>query len=179
MVASGGLVLAQIDAAEMSPGEFAHLVREAAEERDGEGRASVVVIDSLNGYLASMPEERFLTMQLHELLSYLRAAGVVTFLVVTQHGMLGSGMATPVDASYLADAVILFRYFEAAGEIRQAISIVKKRSRSHEDAIREFRLTAQGIKVGPPLTEFQGILSGVPSYRGKAGPLLPMDRPSD
>lgn len=175
-VESGRVTIRKIDPGEVSPGEFAHLVRETAKERDGEGRASVVVIDSLNGYLASMPEERFLTMQLHELLSYLSDAGVVTFLVVTQHGMMGSGMATPVDASYLADAVILFRYFESGGEIRQAISVVKKRSGTHERTIREFSMVGGRIAVGEPLREFHGVLAGTPVFHGAVKDLL---RPGD
>lgn len=171
-VESGRIAIRKIDPGEVSPGEFAHMVREASKDRDGEGRVSVVVVDSLNGYLASMPEERFLTMQLHELLSYLSAAGVVTFLVVTQHGMLGSGMFAPVDASYLADAVILFRYFEAEGEIRQAISVVKKRSGSHERTIREFSMSNGRIAVGEPLRDFQGVLGGIPNYRGSSAKLM-------
>ncbi|HEV7281149.1 MAG TPA: ATPase domain-containing protein [Pirellulaceae bacterium] len=171
-VESGRIDIHKIDPGEVSPGEFAHMVRKACKARDGEGPVSVVVIDSLNGYLASMPEERFLTMQLHELLSYLSAAGIVTFLVVTQHGMLGATMSTPVDASYLADAVILFRYFEAQGEIRQAISVVKKRSGSHERTIREFSMRNGCIAVGEPLREFQGVLGGIPNYRGTAAKLM-------
>jgi circadian clock protein KaiC len=119
-----------------------------------------------------MREDRFLTQQLHELLSYLCAAGIVTFLIVTQHGMLGAGMSSPVDASYLADAVILFRYFEADGEIRQAISIVKKRSGGHERTIREFSMRGGRIAVGEPLREFRGILSGIPTYSGAPAKLM-------
>ena len=133
------------------PGEFAHRVRRAAEGDGGKPGAKVVVIDSLNGYLNAMPEERFLIAQLHELLTYLGHKGVVTFLVVAQHGLLGSTMQTPVDTSYLADTVILFRYFEAMGEVRQAISVVKKRSGRHERTIREFRMDDSGIHVGAPL----------------------------
>jgi len=121
-----------------------------------------VVIDSLNGYLNAMPEERFLTLHLHELLTYLGQQGVVTFLVVAQHGLLGSGMQTPIDASYLADTVILLRYFEAVGKLRRAVSVMKKRSGPHEDTLREFRLQPGGIWVGDPLTEFHGVLLGVP-----------------
>ena len=168
-----GLVrVQQIDPAEMSPGEFTHRVRQYVEDAG----VRVVVIDSLNGYMNAMPEERFLVLQMHELLSALNQLGVITILVLAQHGLMGP-MQTPLDLSYLSDAVLMLRYFEAEGRVRRAISIVKKRSGTHEDAIREFRLTAQGVKVGPPLTEFQGILSGVPNYRGKARPLL--DRPSD
>ena len=118
------------------------------------------MIDSLNGYLNAMPEERFLSAQLHELLTYLGHQGVVTFLVVAQHGVLGAAMQTPLDTSYLADSVILFRYFESQGEVRQAISVVKKRSGRHERTIREFRLDSTGIVVGEPLRDFHGVLSG-------------------
>jgi circadian clock protein KaiC len=170
-VASGRVQVQQIDPAEMSPGEFAHKVRDSV-EHDG---VRVVVIDSLNGYMNAMPEERFLVLQVHELLSTLNQLGVVTILVLAQHGLMGP-MQTPLDISYLSDAVLMLRYFEAEGRVRRAISVVKKRSSPHEDAIREFRLTAEGVKVGPPLTEFQGVLSGVPNYRGGAGPLLTPDR---
>src|SRR5690242_4983496 len=145
----------------MSPGEFAHLVR-ASVEHDG---TRVIIIDSLNGYMNAMPEERFLVLQMHELLSTLNQLGVVTILVLAQHGLMGP-MQTPLDISYLSDAVLMLRYFEAEGRVRRAISIVKKRSGTHEDAIREFRLTAQGVKVGPPLTQFQGILTGTPTFAG-------------
>jgi circadian clock protein KaiC len=170
-VDSGEIRVQQIDPAEMSPGEFAHRVRHGV-EHDG---YRVVIIDSLNGYMNAMPEERFLVLQMHELLSTLNQLGVITILVLAQHGLMGS-MQTPLDISYLSDAVLMLRYFEAEGRVRRAISVVKKRSGAHEDAIREFRLTAEGVKVGPPLTEFQGILSGVPTYRGGASPLLPTDR---
>src|SRR5690242_6226907 len=168
---SGQIFVQQIDPAEMSPGEFAHLVR-----RSVENGVRVVVIDSLNGYMNAMPEERFLVLQMHELLSTLNQLGVITILVLAQHGMMGP-MQTPLDISYLSDAVLMLRYFEAEGRVRRAISVVKKRSGAHEDAIREFRLTAEGIKVGPPLTEFQGILSGLPNYSGAASPLLPIESP--
>jgi circadian clock protein KaiC len=174
-VDTGQVQVQQIDPAEMSPGEFAHRVRHSV-EKDG---ARVVVIDSLNGYLNSMPEERFLVLQMHELLSYLNQLGVVTILILAQHGLMGP-LQTPLDISYLSDAVLILRYFEAEGRVRRAISVVKKRSSAHEDAIREFRLTAAGITVGPPLIEFQGILSGAPSYRGALNPLLPAgDLPTD
>jgi len=170
-VASGRVRMQQIDPAEMSPGEFAHRVRESV-EREG---VRVIVIDSLNGYMNAMPEERFLVLQMHELLSTLNQLGVITILVLAQHGLMGP-MQTPLDISYLSDAVLMLRYFEAEGRVRRAISVVKKRSSAHEDAIREFRLTAAGVKIGPPLTEFQGVLSGVPNYRGGTGPLLTPDR---
>ncbi|MDB5318644.1 MAG: kaiC 1 [Phycisphaerales bacterium] len=156
--AAGQLRVQQIDPAEVSPGEFGHMVRDAV-ERHG---ARVVVIDSLNGYLNSMPEERFLTIQLHELLSYLGRKGVTTLMVVAQHGLMGGSMQSPVDASYLADSVILLRYFENAGKVKKAISVVKKRSGAHEESIRELRFDQDGIHLSQPLTQFQGILTGVP-----------------
>ena len=139
------------------------------------GSPKVVVIDSLNGYLHAMPEERFLLAQLHELLAYLGNKGVVTFLVVAQHGLLGN-MQAPIDTTYLADTVVLFLYFEAMGEVRQAISVVKKRSGRHERTIRELRLDSGGVTLGEPLTDFQGVLTGTPSFRGADGSLT---RPAD
>ena len=162
---SGHIAVTPVDTAELSPGEFAHLVRRAAEGDAGRPGAKVIVIDSLNGYLNAMPEEKFLHAQLHELLTYLGHKGVVTFLLVAQHGLIGQ-MDTPVDPTYLADTVVLFRYFEALGEVRQAISVVKKRSGKHERTIRELSLGANGIVVGPPLRDFHGVFSGTPSYRG-------------
>jgi len=174
-VESGQVRVQQIDPAEMSPGEFAHRVRRSVEQ-DG---ARVIVIDSLNGYLNAMPAERYLILQMHELLSYLNQLGVVTILVLAQHGLMGP-LQTPLDISYLSDGVLMLRYFEAEGRVRRVISVVKKRSSAHEDAIREFRLTVEGVKVGPPLTEFQGVLSGTPSYRGTINPLLAVgDPPGD
>src|SRR5690242_11469139 len=126
---------------------------------------------SLAGYITAMPEDRFLVLQMHEVLYLLIHIVVVTILVLAQHGLMGP-MQTPLDISYLSDAVLMLRYFEAEGRVRRAISVVKKRSGTHEDAIREFRLTSDGVKVGPPLTEFQGILTGVPTYRGGKTPLL-------
>lgn len=161
-VGAGRVRVHQVDPAEMSPGEFAHRVRQAAEE-DG---AKVVVIDSLNGYLNAMPEERFLTIQLHELLTYLGQQGVVTFLVVAQHGLLGNHMNSPVDASYLADAVVLLRYFEARGQIRRAVSVIKKRSGAHEATLREMRMGPDGIWVGEPLKDYHGVLTGLPEILG-------------
>jgi circadian clock protein KaiC len=173
-VDAGRVRVQQIDPAEMSPGEFAHRVRRSV-EHDG---VRVVIIDSLNGYMNAMPEERFLVLQMHELLSTLNQLGVVTILVLAQHGLMGP-MQTPLDISYLSDAVLMLRYFEAEGRARRAISVVKKRSGIHEDAIREFRLTAEGVTVGPPLTQFQGILTGVPTYRGGENPLLPTESLGD
>lgn len=169
-LASGLVTIQQVDPAELSPGELAHAVREAVDGTDGHAPASVIIIDSLNGYLHAMPEERFLTAQMHELLKYLGHKGVITFLVLAQHGMLGQ-MQTPIDTTYLADTVILFRYFEAFGRIRQAISVVKKRSGKHERTIRELRLDGR-ITVGEPLTDFQAVLTGTPVFRGDAGALL-------
>jgi circadian clock protein KaiC len=165
-IESGRVTVQQIDPAEMSPGEFAHTIRRAVERR----HVSVVMIDSLNGYLNAMPQERFLVIQLHELLMYLGQAGVATILIGTQQGLIGSQMNTPVDASYLADAVILLRYYEMRGEVRQAISVVKKRGGAHERTIREFRMEGGRIRVGPPLREFRGVLTGVPVYESQAEP---------
>ena len=156
-VKNGMLSVQQVDPAELSPGEFAHLVRAEVEENG----ARIVVIDSLNGYFNAMPEERFLTLHLHELLSYLSDHGVLTLLVVAQHGLIGP-MNTAIDVSYLADCVILLRYYEAGGEIHKAVSVLKKRSGGHEKAIRDFSIGSKGIAVGPPLKRFRGILSGVP-----------------
>ena len=157
----------QIDPAEMSPGEFASRVRQAV-EADG---AQIVVIDSLNGYLNAMPDGRFLILQMHELLSYLSQLGVLTILILAQHGLVGP-METPLDISYLSDAVLMLRYFEVNGTVRRALSVVKKRSGNHEHTIREFKLSALGISVGPPLLGFTGIFSGTPTYTGAAEPLL-------
>jgi circadian clock protein KaiC len=164
-VEAGLITLQQVDPAELTPGELAHAIRTAVEVRD----VRVVVIDSLNGYLNAMPEERFLTIQLHELLMYLGQRGVATVLIGAHQGLIGSQMHTPVDASYLADAVILLRYFEARGEVRQAISVMKKRGGSHERTIREFHMGANGIRVGDTLRNFRGILTGVPVYEGPPG----------
>ncbi len=163
-----GLVLfQQIDPAEMSPGEFASIVRRRV-EADG---ARLVVIDSLNGYLNAMPDGRFLVLQMHELLTYLGQQGVVSLLVLAQHGLAGPS-ETPLDISYLSDAVLLLRYFEHAGEVRRALSVLKKRSGPHERCIREFQLGAGGLRVGPPLPAFSGVLVGIPEYNGDAEPLL-------
>jgi circadian clock protein KaiC len=161
-VDSGRVTLQQVDPAELSPGEFAEAIRRSVNRQ----KASIVVIDSLNGYLNAMPEERFLIIQLHEMLTFLGQAGVATLLIGAHQGLIGSQMVTPVDASYLADAVILMRYYELRGEVRQAISVVKKRGGAHERTIRDFRLDSGGISVGPPLREFRGILTGVPIFEG-------------
>jgi circadian clock protein KaiC len=154
--------LQQVDPGELTPGELIHSVRRAVEERN----ARVVVMDSLNGYLNAMPEERHLTIQLHELLMYLGQKGVATILIGAHQGLIGSQMSTPVDASYLADAVILMRYFEHLGEVRQAISVVKKRGSRHDRTLREFQLGDGKIMVGRALREFRGVLTGTPFYEG-------------
>ena len=155
---SGQVRVQQVDPAEMSPGEFAFLVRQAVEH----DKARVVVIDSLNGYMHSMPEEKFLTTQLHELLSYLGHQGVTTLMVVAQHGLMGTNMVSPVDTSYLADSVVLLRFFEYEGRVKKAISVVKKRSGPHEESIRELYFDSKGVHLSAPLSEFHGILTGVP-----------------
>lgn len=170
LMAEGTLHAQQVDPAEMSAGAFAHEVRRAVEEG-----AKMIIIDSLNGYLNAMPEERFLTTHLHEMFAYLNQKGVLTLMVVAQHGMmLGTGTGGDVDVSYLADTVLLFRYFEVNGEIRQALSVFKKRTGEHERALRELRITSQGVAVGEPLREFRGIMTGVPQYEGEVH-MLPGD----
>jgi circadian clock protein KaiC len=156
----------QVDPAELSPGAFAHEVRRAVD-----GGAKVIVIDSLNGYLNAMPEERFLATHLHELFAYLNQKGILTIVVAAQHGMIASGgPAGGIDVSYLADAVLLFRYFEARGEIKQAISVFKKRTGSHERSIRALTIDAAGFSVGEPLRQFRGIMTGVPQYQDVGEP---------
>jgi circadian clock protein KaiC len=161
-LAAGRVHLQQVNPAELSPGEFAHLVRAGVERH----QTRVLVMDSLNGYLSAMPEERALATHLHELLNYLGHQEVLTLLVINQHGMVGNRLEAPVDVSYLADTVILLRYFEAAGEVRQAISVVKKRSGGHERTIREFRLGPAGVCVGQPLRNFHGVFTGIPTCLG-------------
>ena len=160
-VDNGTVSVRQVDPAELTPGEFAWTIRREVEE----SQAKIVVIDSLNGYLNAMPGERFLTIHLHELLMFLGEKGVATILIGAHQGMMGP-MVTPVDASYLADAVLLLRYFEARGEIRQAISVMKKRGGKHERTIRDFALESDGIQVGSPLRGFRGVLTGVPVETG-------------
>ena len=167
-VANGRTTIDQIEPGDMSPGEFAHHVRHRVDEG-----VRVVLIDSLNGYLHAIPTHDAPLVRMHELLAYLNECGVATLLVVAQHGIMGSAMAAPVDVSYLADAVVLFRFFEAAGQVRKAISVVKKRTGGHERSIREFDVGAEGIRVGEPLTAFHGVMTGVPQYRGNLAPLLP------
>lgn len=159
-------VFQQVDPAELSPGELAGIVRSHVD--DGFG---VVVLDSLSGYQNAMPEEQFLLLQMHEMLTYLNQKGVLTILVLAQHGLIGT-MQSPVDLTYLSDTVLLLRYFEAEGELRRAISVLKKRTGAHEPSIREYRIDKQGLRVGSPLTQFSGVLTGVPRYSGKAETLL-------
>jgi circadian clock protein KaiC len=164
---AGLLSIDQIDAAELSPGEFAHLVRERVDVNSVKN----VIIDSLNGYQAAMPEENALLLHIHELLQYLNRQGATTFVTIAQHGLVGD-MKSPVDITYLADTVILLRYFEATGRVRRAISIIKKRSGQHEDTIREYLISGRGLTIGEPLMDFQGVLRGVPTYVGQTNPLL-------
>jgi len=166
MRASGKLIIEQMDAAELSPGEFSHRVRQAVDEK----KIKTVAIDSLNGYQASMPEEQYLTLHLHELLQYLNRKGASTFLMIAQHGMIGD-MKQTIDVTYLADTVILLRYFEAFGRVRRAISVIKKRTGAHEDTIRELLISNAGVALGDPLKEFQGVLRGVPIYAGTSDAL--------
>ena len=158
LVDGGNLVLEQVDAAELTPGEFAERVRSCVEKFG----ARTVIIYSLNGYQAAMPEENSLVLHMHELLQYLNRQGVTMFLTVAQHGLVGD-MKAPVDVTDLADTVILLRYFEACGRVRRAISVVKKRTSAHENTIREYQLGSDGIRLGKPLVEFQGVLRGVPT----------------
>jgi len=162
-IEKGTLAMSQIDPAELSPGEFAWQIRRDVEEKD----TRVVVIDSLNGLLASMPGEQDLTLQLHELIAFLNQNGVVTFLVLTQQGLIGS-MHTEIDISYLADTVVLLRYFEVEGAIRQVISVLKQRVGRHERTLREFSFTDRGLTVGEPVLNLRGVLTGVPDYVPKA-----------
>jgi circadian clock protein KaiC len=155
---AGQITIRQIDPVAISPGEFAHMVRESV-ERD---HARVVIIDSLNGYLNAMPQTNFLTAQLHELLSYLNNQGVATFFTVAQSGLVGANMSSPVDASYLADSVILLRYFELAGSVHKAISVLKKRTGAHEGAIRRLWFDSSGVHLSEPLLQLRGVLSGIP-----------------
>lgn len=166
-VASGTLVVEQIDPAEISPGEFSSRVRWEVEQRN----VRMIVIDSLNGYMAAMPQEQHLILQMHELLSYLSQKGVVTLLINPQNGLVGT-MATSLNISYIADAVVLMRFFEAEGRVRKAISVLKNRGGPHEDTIRELRIDDGGVRVGEPLSEFRGILTGTPEYLGERSPLM-------
>jgi circadian clock protein KaiC len=163
LVQSGRLLLREVSPAQMSTGEFAEYVRRCVVEQ----KTRMVIIDSINGYLNAMPHERFLSLHLHELLSFLNKEGVASVLVVAQHGILGEGVISPLDLSYIADTVILLRYFEAFGRVRQAISVVKKRLGRHQHTIRELGFSAQGVTVGRELEEFNGVLTGRPVYTGR------------
>ncbi|WP_064712670.1 ATPase domain-containing protein [Rhizobium bangladeshense] len=167
---AGQVHIEQLDAAELSPGEFAHRVRDCVDKLG----AKTVIIDSINGYQASMPDENSLVLHMHELLQYLNRQGANTFLTVAQHGLVGD-MKAPVDVTYLADTVILLRYFEAAGKVRRAVSVIKKRTGFHEDTIREYRIGANGLTLGGPLVGFQGVLRGVPEFIDTAKSLLSTD----
>jgi circadian clock protein KaiC len=163
---AGQFIFRQVDPAELSPGELAGTVSKAVEELG----ARVVVLDSLTGYQHAMPEEQFLLLQMHEMLTYLNQQGVLTFVVLAQSGMIGA-MQSPVDMTYLSDAVLLVRFFEAEGEIRRALSVIKKRTGPHESAIREMRIDSGGVRVGDKLDGFRGVLTGTPTYEGR-GALL-------
>lgn len=167
LMGDGNLILRQIDAAELSPGEFTAQVRKCVEDHG----VRTVVVDSLNGYQAAMPEEHFLLLHMHELLQFLNRQGATTFLTVAQHGLVGE-MKAPVDVTYLADTVLLLRYFEAVGEVRRAVSVIKKRAGRHEKTIREYEIGEGGLSVGPPLVDFQGVLRGVPNFVGPGSGLL-------
>ena len=167
---TGRVIIRQIDPGELSPGEFAHDIRQAVLENE----TRLVIVDSLNGYLNAMPDEKFLAVQLHELLMFLGQQGVITILTVALHGVVDI-QDSKADVSYLADSVVVLRYFEALGRVKKAISVIKKRSGRHEDTIREFRLAADGIQVGEPLTEFQGVLTGTPSFLGDHEKILKPD----
>jgi circadian clock protein KaiC len=166
-VSAGTVKLNQVDPAELTPGEFVHMTRQAVESG-----ASLIAIDSLNGYLASMQGEGHLIVQLHELLSFLAQRGVLSFLVTPQAGFMGAHVASTVDVSYLADTVVMMRYFEAQGAVRSAMSIVKQRTGWHEKTIREFSLTKSGVSVGEPLVQFHGVLSGLPEFTGQTKELF-------
>jgi circadian clock protein KaiC len=165
---SGQLIMRQVEPTELSPGEFASQVVEAVENQN----VSLLIIDSINGYMQSMPEESLLPIQIHELLSFLANHGVTCVMTLVQHGIFGNPVGEAADVSYLADTVILLRYFEVSGSVRQAISVVKKRSGDHERMIRECRVQKGGLFVGEPLREFQGVLTGVPEYTGGVAPLM-------
>jgi len=173
-IASGALQIQQIDPAEMSPGKFSSRVREAVEEQG----VSIVAIDSLNAYLQSMPGSRYLLLQMHELLGFLNQKGVMTLVVLGQHGLIGD-VSTDIDLSYLSDTIILFRFFEASGTVLSAISVVKSRTNAHERSIREFRLDAKGVRVGAPLKDFDGIFGGIARYTGDAEMLKARSSSSD
>jgi circadian clock protein KaiC len=166
-IAAGEVAIDQIEPGDASPGEFAHRVRARVD-----AGARVIAIDSINGYLHAIPNASTPLVRMHELVSYLNERGVLTLLVAAQHGIIGTTMHSPIDVSYLADAVVLLRYFENNGRVRKAVSVMKKRTGQHESAIREFAIENNRVRVGEPLTAFQGVLTGVPTYTGESGPLL-------
>lgn len=166
-IENGQLEMRAIDPAEMSPGEFAGAIRAAIED----GGAGFIIIDSLNAYLQSMPNEQFLVLQMHELLTYLGQKGVVSVLILGLHGIMGDVRAD-IDLSYLSDTVVQLRYFEAHGEVRQAISVIKTRTAQHERTIREYQIGLKGLRVGEPLRQFQGVLTGIPTFSGDDRSLL-------
>jgi circadian clock protein KaiC len=165
-VDAGLIELRQINPTELSPGEFAAIV-----QREVQSGTRMIVIDSFNGYLASMPQEKQLLLQVHELLAYLAHQGVATFIINPQQGLVG-GMRTSLNVSFIADTILLLRFFEAGGRVRKALSVIKNRGGAHEDTIRELRLSAQGVRVGEPLTSFHGVLTGTPTYVGADSPLF-------
>jgi circadian clock protein KaiC len=165
-IESGRLRLEQVDPAELSPGELVGMVRDAVE-----GDVRIVILDSLSGFMNAMPEEHFMLLQLHEMLTYLNQQGVITLLILAQHGMVGQ-MQSPVDLTYLSDTVLLLRFFEAHGMIRRAISVIKKRTGPHEKTIREYHIDHQGVRIGEPLGQFHGILTGVPTFQGEQATLM-------
>jgi circadian clock protein KaiC len=173
-IADGRLTIVQIEPTQMSPGEFANEVVRAVQV----DHVTLLVIDSVNGYMNAMPTERLLGVQLHELLSFLADHGVSSVLTLVQRGVFGGPVDEAAEVSYLADTVVLLRYFEFQGAVRGAISVVKKRSGPHEHTIRECRVAEGGLKVGQPLTEFRGVLTGVPEYMGPSEPLMNGKQPS-
>ena len=166
-LASGSLTIQQIEPGEMSPGEFSDCVRRRVDEG-----CRVVMVDSLNGYLNAIPTASVPLVRMHELIAFLNQRGVATLLIAAQHGIIGTQMVSPIDVSYLADCVIMLRYFEAAGAVRKAVSVMKKRTGAHETSIREFGIESNRLRVGEPLVAFQGVLTGVPTYRGGSDPLM-------
>ncbi len=168
LMAEEKCAIEQVDPGSLSPGEFIQRVRRHVEKFG----AKIIVIDSLNGYLSAMPGERYLIIQMHELLSYLSKMGVLSLIVIAQHGLLGTQIDPPIDLSYLADTVVFLRYFEHSGEVRRAVSLIKKRGAPHERTVREFQIDRDGVRVGEPLRDFEGVLTGQPKYTGDAVPLL-------
>jgi circadian clock protein KaiC len=167
LMAAGKIEVMEVDPAELAPGEFAHFVIDNVRQRD----ARLVVIDSMNGYMQAMPESSHLNIQLHELLSFLNRNGVLSVMTVAQNGLVGQ-MSAPVDITYLADTVVLLRYFEQSGRIKKAISVIKKRIGRHEDTLREFRIDSKGLRVGEPLVQFHGVLTGIPSFHGESDQMI-------